>query len=338
MQRADAGTMQRGPDTAARGLGVAIESWADRAARSRPAAPPAPPAMTAPPSPGRAARHDALPRPPAPEPVAIRAPAAAPPDPEDYLRPEAPPRPRIDAGPVARPEPFTDDVTIPRAPSAADEADWLATRLSAEIAQPRAPARNAFWKRRLAVWSIAGGLVAGVAAGGLWLYKETRGVGAPVVVAKTAPAGTAPAAAGSGAQASAAPEAATRVPQPAAAADIVRPLPDVATAAPVPVAPAPDAAADRTVKTVDTATAHAADVAPPKRAPRQAVTADKRPAPKTPRARTHDTPPPARVAAEPSARQRREELLMQCRAHGYDERRCFQRACTMTRYGLVCRG
>jgi hypothetical protein len=29
---------------------------------------------------------------------------------------------------------------------------------------------------------------------------------------------------------------------------------------------------------------------------------------------------------------------MQCRAHGYDERQCIQRACTMTRYGLACKG
>jgi hypothetical protein len=114
---------------------------------------------------------------------------------------------------------------------------------------------------------------------------------------------------------------------------MVRPLPEVAAA----VSPAPDAA-DRSVKTVDTTTAQAADVESPQRAPRQEATARKRQAAKPTRARTHDTPSAPQVAAEPSARQRREELLMQCRAHGYDERRCFQRACTMTRYGLVCRG
>jgi hypothetical protein len=48
-----------------------------------------------------------------------------------------------------------------------------------------------------------------------------------------------------------------------------------------------------------------------------------------------ETPP---VAADPSPRQRREETLMQCRAHGYDARRCIERACTMTRYGLACKG
>jgi len=41
---------------------------------------------------------------------------------------------------------------------------------------------------------------------------------------------------------------------------------------------------------------------------------------------------------EPSARQRREETLMQCRAHGYDERQCLQRGCEMTRFGFACKG
>lgn len=43
-------------------------------------------------------------------------------------------------------------------------------------------------------------------------------------------------------------------------------------------------------------------------------------------------------AREPSARQRREETLMQCRAHGYDERQCLQRGCEMTRFGFACKG
>ena len=44
------------------------------------------------------------------------------------------------------------------------------------------------------------------------------------------------------------------------------------------------------------------------------------------------------MAADPSPRQRREETLMQCRAHGYDARQCIERGCTMTRYGFACRG
>jgi hypothetical protein len=48
-----------------------------------------------------------------------------------------------------------------------------------------------------------------------------------------------------------------------------------------------------------------------------------------------DAPP---AATEPSPRRRREETLMQCRAHGYDARQCVERACTMTRFGLACKG
>jgi hypothetical protein len=29
---------------------------------------------------------------------------------------------------------------------------------------------------------------------------------------------------------------------------------------------------------------------------------------------------------------------MQCRAHGYDERQCFQRGCEMTKFGFACKG
>ncbi|MBW8900625.1 MAG: hypothetical protein JF619_21460 [Massilia sp.] len=307
MQRADAGTMQRAPDTAARGLGVAIESWADRAAQSRPAAPAAAPGLPQ--------------RDPAIEAQTLSAPAQA----RDDARPDA--HPPVDAGPAARPEPLPDDATIPRSSSAVDEAGWLATRRRAAPTPRKAAGWNRFLPRRLAAWSIAGVLLTGVAAGGLWLYEESRVDGAPVVVAATAPV---PAA--SGARAPAAPQAVAPATTPP-----VQPVPHVAAAAAVPASPSP-VEADRTVKPVDMATPAAADVEPPKHPPRQAVTARKRPAPQTPRARTHDTAPVSRVATEPSARQRREELLMQCRAHGYDERRCFQRACTMTRYGLVCRG
>jgi hypothetical protein len=42
--------------------------------------------------------------------------------------------------------------------------------------------------------------------------------------------------------------------------------------------------------------------------------------------------------AEPTDRRRREETLLQCRAHGYNERQCIQRSCVMTRFGLACKG
>jgi hypothetical protein len=308
VQRADPGPMQRAPDTSARGLGVAIEAWAERAAQSRPEPPPPPPPPPAPPPPdeatvpGQHARMSHVPPPRPPEPA-----------------PEPPPPPRIDPD------------TLPRPTQAEAEADWLAARLREDAAERDAPAWSSLWKRRLVTWSIAGGLLAAFAAGGLWLYEENRVEGALVVVANTSPA---PAPAPSGAQAfpAGSPAAAVPVaPAPAAAADAVKPLPpqpepDIAPAPP-PVADAAPAADARTVVPVD--------VNPPRRAARHASPAHKRAAAKARRAPVQDEPP---VAATPSPRQRREETLMQCRAHGYDERQCIQRACTMTRYGLACKG
>jgi hypothetical protein len=308
VQQADPGPMQRAPDTPARGLGVAIEAWAERAAQHRPGAPPPPPPPPPPPAPpppdeatvpGQHARTSHVPPPRSPEPA-----------------PEPPPQPRI--GPD----------TLPRPTRVEAEADWLAARLREDAAERDAPAWSSLWKRRLVTWSIAGGLLAALAAGGLWLYEENRVEGALVVVANTSPA---PAAAPSGAQAfptgsAAAVPVAPAAPAPPAADDAVKPLPpqpgpDVAPA------PPPAAADARTVVPVD--------VNPPRRAARHASTARKHAAAKARRAQTQDEPP---VAATPSPRQRREETLMQCRAHGYDERQCIERACTMTRYGLACKG
>jgi len=340
LQRADAGTMQRAPDTAARGLGIAIESWADRAARSRSAAPEAASRMSQPDQgidaqrlPRQPERRDDIASPPVTASAPVQARGDASPVPADVLRPGTPPHPRPDAGPAARPEPYLDDATIPRLPTAADDAYWHARRRRAAPTRRKASAWDMFRARRLAAWSIAGGLLVGVVAGGLWLYQKKPAAGAHVVAAAPAPAPArtlpTPAAGGVPVAPQAIVPATTPAVQPTTTTDNVRPVPDATPAAAVPASPAP-VDADRTVKAVETAAAPAADVEPPKRAAGQPVTARKRPAPKAPRARAPDT--------APAARQRREELLMQCRAHGYDERRCFQHACTMTRYGLVCRG
>jgi hypothetical protein len=299
VQRADPGAMQRAPDTPARGLGVAIEAWAERAAQHRPEPPPVPP----PPDEATVSRQQAR---------------------ASHVPPPRPPEPAT--------EPRIDPDTLPRPTQAEAEADWLAARLREDAARRDAPAWSSVWKRRLVTWSIASGLLAGLAAGGLWLYEENRVDGALVVVANTSPP---PGAAASGAQAfpTVSAAAAPAAPAPPVAADPVKPLPlppepDVAAApAPAPAADAPPAADARTVVPVD--------VNPPRRAARHASSARKRTAAKARRAQAQDEPP---VAAMPSPRQRREETLMQCRAHGYDERQCVQRACTMTRYGLACKG
>jgi hypothetical protein len=82
---------------------------------------------------------------------------------------------------------------------------------------------------------------------------------------------------------------------------------------------------DRTVKAV----ALGEESAPPPKRQRSRERKQARPQQEA-KARIQDT--------EPSARQRREETLLQCRAHGYDERQCIQRGCEMTRYGFACKG
>jgi hypothetical protein len=122
--------------------------------------------------------------------------------------------------------------------------------------------------------------------------------------------------------------------QTAVAPEAVKPVP---APPPEPVAPVVE---DKAPEPAEPVAAAPVDVTPPRRAARTR-TMEKKPAEnkpttvKTRRTTAQDAPP---VAATPSPRQRREETLMQCRAHGYDARQCIERACTMTRYGLACKG
>lgn len=254
--------------------------------------------------------------------------------------------------PAAQP----DDTTLLRAP--ADEhvpaAQWNATARAsvpeartepmsekvvapfpAAVDTPASPWRR-LWKRRVVAWSAAGALAAVVGGGAGWLYAGRHDEG--VVVA----ANTVPAAAARGAQAYAAREPAPTVkappappapePSPPSAAPVEAvkpPAPAEPVAQPAPPAPVPDVgpAASRSVATVD--------LDPPKRAARHAPAARKRAAAKARREATQEVRP---AKVEPSPRERREETLMQCRAHGYDERQCIRRGCAMTRYGFACRG
>jgi hypothetical protein len=270
--------MQRAPETSARGKGVAIEALADRIAQAR-AQPPTP-------------------RPPIDEATLPGAEARPPP---------VPPQPAAAHDHV--PPPHADAATIPRPVQPDIEAEWLAARMRAEAVARETPAWSSMWKRRLVTWSIAGGLLAGLAAGGLWLYEDNRVEDALVVVANTTPAG-----------------------QPPAAPAFVAATPPPLT--PEPVKPVPE---ESVAPVIDDKVPVAApvDVTPPRRAARNGKATTKRTTGKARRAAAREAPA---VAAEPSPRQRREETLMQCRAHGYDARQCIERACTMTRYGLVCKG
>ena len=291
IQNADPGPMQRAPEVSARGKGVAIEALADRIAAARTARPTAPPPVEEPTLPGAEARpRPEPPRPPEPPPAA------------DHVPP-----PRAGSG------------TIPRPVEPEIEAEWLAARLREEAVARETPAWTSMWKRRLVTWSIAGGLLAGLAAGGLWLYEENRVEDALVVVANTSPARQPPAAA---AFVAATPEPVQPV-QPVVTAEPVQPVSEVSEA---PVAP---------VVADEAPAAAPVDVTPPRRALRNKPPANKRTTAKARRTTAKEAPP---IAAEPSPRRRREETLMQCRAHGYDARQCIERACTMTRFGLACKG
>lgn len=228
--------------------------------------------------------------------------------------------------------------------------DWLTERLARDAALHERPAWNGAWSRRLASWGAGGALLALLAGGGFWLYQESRVEDALVVVANESPA---PAAGAGGPVGVAAPVAARAAPlaaAPAAPLAVVpaAPLADV-PAAPLTMAPpASDAAAVGATAAPSTAagagepqapvfadrsvTAVAADGAAPSRQGRKSSHAAR-----AQREGRAEAKAEAR-GGEPSARQRHEELLMQCRAHGYAERQCLENGCEMTRYGFACKG
>jgi hypothetical protein len=243
------------------------------------------------------------------------------------------------------------DITAPAWPQGTapgGDPDWLRERLARDAAVRQRTEWDGMWKRRLASWGAAGVLLALLAGGGLWLYEQSRVEGALVVVANTNPAPEAHALRPAGLQPPAAPAAPAVeqvAPESAGTAAVggtagpltgsgagsgtgsstgsstgpgPDPAPTVDTAA-----PQTPAFADRTVVPVAT------DVPPAAK-------------PKHKRSRvSRHSEPEARAdvrEGERSYRQRYEETMMQCRAHGYDERQCLQRGCEMTKYGFACKG
>jgi hypothetical protein len=319
-----------------------------------PAVAPAPiPAPAAAPQPAQAASaaqaaHSAQARAEAPEPPTLRPAATGPVRPAPVrVQPRGfAPQPAAFANGIPPPG----DTTAEWSPdSTGGDPEWLTERLARDTAMHDRSSWNGHWTRHLATWGAAGVLLALVAGGGLWLYEQSQVEGALVVVANTNPP---PAAAashsglGNAARLPAIAPVSTSAPSPAA----VEQSPPVATApnkvdagmsavggltgAATAAAPG-ESRDDNTVAAQKgaagpSATVAAGDdaepVAPPKRLRSQAR--------KHPKAEASAAIPDK----EPSARQRREETLMQCRAHGYDDRQCLQRGCEMTRYGFACKG
>lgn len=283
--------------------------------------------------------------------------ASGAPAPPDAVQPAAPafarPAPiHITPPPGARVSlPSETTIPLPGTGAGGGDPDWLTERLARDAATHSSADWSGRWGRRLAAWGAAAVLLALVAGGGLWLYEQSQVEGALVVVANTNPASELPAArptAGSAATAASGTTAPIGA-LPSTSTPATLPVPAPAPAeAPAPVAPevaqkaggvdaagsltgtstAADAGgavdADRAVKSVPLAEAPA--TAPPKRTRSHS--------------HSHSRKRTQAAAADsgPSARQRREETLMQCRAHGYDERECLARGCEMTRYGFACKG
>lgn len=305
-----------------------------------PVMPPAAPSLSPPPPP--------LPAEPAPE-AQAQVQAQAP----DGTQPTAP-LPGRARGFAPQPTasgltPPLSDTTVrewpPGTPAGGGDPDWLTERLVRDVAVHDRTEWNGRWKTRLLSWGAASVLLALVAGGGFWLYEQSRVEGALVVVANTNPAPEAPASNADKSAAILAPVSAL----PPATLPAARPVapdapnrgsgpgagtglgaaggsvgPSTASGAGV-IDTSPLSVTDRTVKPV----ALGDEPAPPPKRQRSRERKQAKPQQEA-KARVPDT--------EPSARQRREETLLQCRAHGYDERQCIQRGCEMTRYGFACKG
>jgi hypothetical protein len=211
------------------------------------------------------------------------------------------------------------------------DADWLTELLARDAEEQSESQRSGRWLRRLATWGTASIVLVLLAGGGLWVYQESRVEGALVVVANTSPAPAATASRSSLAGASAA------LPKSAGMAAVAPPSPG---SHPAEALNGAGRGAEAVGGSSGAATASAAGDAP-----RQVVASAEPavPAPKPRRAHVRKHPKAEARAeipadSEPSARQRREETLMQCRARGYDDQQCLERGCEMTRFGFACKG
>jgi hypothetical protein len=193
-------------------------------------------------------------------------------------------------------------------PFASERPDWQGAQAELE------PHWFDRWGRRVAGWSVGIALTALVAAGGYWVYRESSIENTLVQVAKnSAPALHAPSAV--------APSTAS-VPVPAPATSAA-PAPAAAPAAP-PAAVAEPAGATPALATAEPAAAKPSQlpVKPASIRPRQKAF----------------VPPVEAEAAEAAHTGQLADTLKECRALGYHASQCLKRGCTMTRYGLACKG
>lgn len=234
-----------------------------------------------------------------------------------------------------QPLPFGAPLPGREPPRTAGDPDWLTERLAREAAVHERPEWGLSWTRRLLSWGAAGVLLALVAAGGLWLYEQSRVEGALVVVANTNPV---PASAPRAALPRALP---TAPAVPAVTTNSEQPAMPIAASADTASSKGVSAAGETSAAaTVETPGVAAVDIATPVRSspPKHKRSSIHKPAKTVASAAPRDAERSGERPYERSYRQRYEETLMQCRAHGYDERQCLQRGCEMTRYGFACKG
>jgi hypothetical protein len=249
--------------------------------------------------------------------------------------PDPPPRPHADSPRTAPSGPSLTETrpvgsTSTQTGSATDIPGWLAERLREDAERDERAEWRSLWQRRAVTWSMGVSLLAVVAAGGLWLYEDNRVEGALGVVAHTTPEPQPQPAplpvklpvdsrpVDNPSVLSAMPDPAPRTPSPEPASiAVAEPLPSEPPIVPVRASAEPPVPAA------------AAPASPAQPKPRE-------------RRRTGQAPLTSASTADKtsglSGRQRREETLMQCRAHGYDQRQCERKNCSMTRYGFACKG
>jgi hypothetical protein len=278
-------------------------------------------------------------------------------------------------GLASQPGPF--DATMPRSGTGGDP-DWLTERLARDAALNTRSEWTGRWSRRAGTWGAAGVLLALLAGGGFWLYQQSQVEGALVVVANTNPPEAPATATLSAPAQPGLVRTTPALPSDAGVATVgdraVAALPATPSAAPSPTSaptsapaatPATEphnatgmeakgglAGASTAAASGDQPAAAGAQETPAQASPVEGTNrtvvpvpvADQARASAPKRQRSH-AKKRAKVEAraaeperEPSPRQRREETLMQCRAHGYDERQCMQRGCEMTRFGFACKG
>jgi hypothetical protein len=249
-------------------------------------------------------------------------PATPPPAPSSSPSPSRPAPSPTETRPLGATAPHTGSIT--------DIPGWLSERLREDAERDERAEWRGQWQRRAVTWSMGISLLAIVAAGGLWLYEDSRVDGALGVVAHTTPEPQPQPAplpvklpvdsrpVDNPSVLSAMPDPAPRTPSPEPASiAVAEPLPSEPPIVPVRASAEPPVPAA------------AAPASPAQPKPRE-------------RRRTGQAPLTSASTADKtsglSGRQRREETLMQCRAHGYDQRQCERKNCSMTRYGFACKG